>query len=746
MIYYFSSFLFATLLLTSSCQATKKKRKKTMNQTQFTKQKQSSINTAELLPAPKTVEQYNEIAIKYNETVPELYNSLSPEERVFIYYIFRASLPGNYIAADQMHRYSNEIREIFETIYNNKEKLASLDSIDYKQFIKDVKTFLVYLWTNHGQYFMREHSDEKRTPDRLGLKTLTQENVTYALNHLDYNNAEETLHRLAPVLFDRTIEATCTVPDSINQSACNIYSHDFTDDDYETIPADMRNKINAYFYIDQTDGKHTPSMASYSANEKYGKELQVSFFWLQKAYEHAQKHPQYFDKHLTKSLDYMLQFLDTGDEELFKKHSIEWLKSSSRVDYNFGFIEVYDDPKARRGSFQADITIKSIDINKLNTRLPSVEKELPFPKEFQREAITSMPNASINAKLFGAGHLGPMFVTAAYCLPNYEEIRSEHGSKQIIYPSSKGLGSTLNPELSRNLFNLKKEAAWLKENDPDNKLSRDLWDAHCILHETIGHGSGRLATHTFQANEPLTIGDKTYTIGDTIKVTSDNISQFLSGYMNTIEEMRAEILALYVSINNLDTLVECDLLKDWYDKLGEEELTKHLIIHMATTGLNRILQQSDNATEITGAHAQANCTITNYLVDSGALEIAQETFKVENKEHTVLGIRILDLDLAKEKITELARLVQHIKSTGDGIAAHTLVEAYGRPLKHPEYLVWLKENQKAVVGDLKCSAVVHPQLIPVADNNGALLDVKATWPKDIFEQQEEYQRISLKTV
>lgn len=78
-----------------------------------------------LAQAPTNIEVYHEIATQYNQNLPDLWNNLTPHERVFAYYIFRASLPGNRILADQYHRHSLQITEIFQTILLNADCLRA---------------------------------------------------------------------------------------------------------------------------------------------------------------------------------------------------------------------------------------------------------------------------------------------------------------------------------------------------------------------------------------------------------------------------------------------------------------------------------------------------------------------------------------------------------------------------------------------------------------------------------------------
>lgn len=701
----------------------------------------------QLQTPPNRLEQYIEIATQYNEELPEFWNALKPEERVFAYYMYRASIPGNRIIADQTHRHANEITELFEGIIRNKELIREkcAAKMNVEKFLHETEIFLVYLFAHHGQYFLREFEDHKRTPQQLNLTTLTDCNLVAAVQTFNAK-AQEIVERLHASIFERKVEPTVTVEGSIEKSAGNYYSPDFTEQDFESLDPAIKSVINAYFYIETDNGKREAKVQRYKIGEKYSQELQVAHYWLSKAREHALRYPQTFDEYVPKSLAHMLQYISTGDEQDFKKFSIDWLKTKSRIDFNFGFVEVYQDPKQYRGAFEADVTVKVVDMDKLSAILPALEQQLPFPDEFKRQNLhdfKAIPNASVNAKIFASGEAGPVKLTAAYCLPNYAEIRAEYGSKQIIYQQGKGLGELVNPELAKRLFIIKEHIDWANQYDPENKLDHMIWDVHVILHETLGHGSGRLATHTFVEGDPLTVDGITYKVGDTMQVTNDNSNEFIGGYSSGLEELRAEIIALYISIFHFDELAAAGLFKNWDRKLGKEQLIERMIIHMAEHGLKKLMSQKDDATEIMQAHARANTTIMNYLLDAGGMELVEEQQTVNDNIHTVIGIRMLDIEASKQAIKELAIEVQRITSTADGQAVRKMMDTYGTCVRNPEYIKILKDNRQAVQGELKEVAEIFPRLTPVLNGAGDIIDIAASWPAGFLEQQLELSELAL---
>lgn len=689
--------------------------------------------------APELTEKFNEIITTYDPLIPSLYNNLSSEERILMYYLFRANLPGNRIAADQFHRDSLTIIDIFETILKNEEKLQSLKNHD--EFINQVKTFLVYLWSNHGQYFLREFTNHKRTFSKLNLDAINYESLKEAFDLLEDNETFLKLESVKESLFDDSKEPTLTVPGDINNSAINVYSKDFSEEDFDKIPFKEQKSINAYYCLEN----NTPTTKLYKIGGKYDKELKVSLYWMNKAYEHAKNNPKYFDKHFSKSLLYLMDFIKSGDEEDFKNHSKEWLNTNSRIDYVWGFIETYKDPKSYTGFFEAETTIKYIDMTKLKNLLPSIEERLPFPKEFKRSKDnTFLPNVSINVQTIGTGDNGPMRNVAAYCLPNYDEIRSTLGSKQIIYPAATSLGQKLNKDLYKKLFYLSDEVSWYEENDPEFILPKEIWILHVLLHETIGHGSGKFHEHTFKEGENLVIEGKKFNVGDKIKVTSENIQPLISPYSSTLEELRAEILALHASIEDYDDLINIGFFENFKDKISKDKMIELLIIDMCKTAIKKMPQQQDGV--ISGDHARANFTIMNYLIEKGAIKLIEEEKIHNDKTYVVLGFEVTDLEKAKNVILELANHVQYIKSTADGIACRELIEKYGINMVNMEHIKYQKENLKATIGNLKAQVDIYPYFSLIRDEiSNEVIDAKATWPKDIFEQHMKYSELYLST-
>ncbi|MEX2437776.1 MAG: hypothetical protein WD449_00820 [Candidatus Babeliales bacterium] len=425
------------------------------------------------------------------------------------------------------------------------------------------------------------------------------------------------------------------------------------------------------------------------------------------------------------SLELLMKFFATGDEQYFREHSKEWLKTNSRLDYTTGFIEVYEDPKAVRGEYASEVTIKSLNMEELNKVLPGCEAKLPFPAEYKRKGLddgtATLPNASINVIAFGSGGYGPLLFTAAYCLPNYNDIRSECGSKQIIYKEEASLALLLQPKLYKQLSYLQDHRTWHEENDPNFALNKDIWTLQVILHETLGHGSGALAQGI----------DET--------AVNNNLGKYFSAH----EELRAEIIALLTSIDNYDQFASMGLLHEWPKKLSKSELINKLIENMAATGLRRLIAQPDSATTINGAHSQANYTIMNYLIDNKGLELIQEPRIIGEDTFTVLGVKVSNQKQALKSINELAVLVQTIKSTANKKNVHDLFEAYGTKIRNPNHITWAKACNKKVMDGIKGIVRLFPEYQPIQNKSGSITDIQASWPKGFIEQALKHTQLGL---
>lgn len=623
---------------------------------------------------------------------------LSPEERIFVYYLYRASIPFNHILRDQTHYETNSIIKLIKRLRDHAIKINAYN------LSKETERYLIYLLSNNGFYFRPQVSDNKITPDKLKLKRLDRD-------LFDYIDEKD----IASYILDPNVTPN------------NYYGPGFTDKMYESFPLEIRNSINTYFKVENG----VPIAEVRSVNGKNASELQIVVYWLSLALHHVivnentiYQGRKIFDEHLAPAISYLIQFFITGDEKYFKLHCISWLKTNNIIDWTMGFIEVYDDPKKIRGQAGAEITIKTEDISKLNPVLLELEQKIPIPDSFKRDPKSySKLNVSINEQIYGAGDYGPACLTSAYCLPNYNEIRNQHGSKQIIYNRNKTLEKLVNKELFKQLKTTKEKAF---PYDID-MLYESIWKVQVIAHETIGHGSGRYGIHK-----------------SGVQVTDINYNTFMTEDIDSLEELRSEINALYLSIFHIDELSKIGLYDGWNEKISKEELQKWCIVEMARVGIQYYTNQTENFTQIIGAHERANIVLTNYLIHHGGIIDTVETVNNFN----IVSIEVIDLEKAKDSIIELLQKVQIIKSTADDCKCKELFRTYTTyPIsieKGNKYRSYLENIKNKLFGQIKMLVRIYSRFVPIV-KNGKLIDIDIDDTEDFLTQNLRLNSLTFST-
>jgi hypothetical protein len=622
---------------------------------------------------------------------------LTTDEKLFVYYMSMASISGYQLCTFQCCPHSEKLNEIMLTIA----KLSDHPHYD------ELKNYWMFLYSSYGVHCQSESKSNKKTPKQLNLPNVTKE--LFESLGISFDEEEEKY------FFDSEYKPTFTVLESIEESGGSFHGKNMTSELYDTMSQERKNMINAYHIL--IDGK--VATKTYSLTGEHVEQMQgyvdKCIQWIYHAINVARR-SEHFDEHTVKSLDLLLHFLTTGDENIFKEHCKEWLQiRNPHVDYCFGFIEYYDDPKSHVGTFQADVTIKSTDIGKLPSILPSIEERLPFPPEWKRKDMSSIPNASNVFKIMGTGGLGPSLSTIAYCLPNYDDIRSELGSKQIMYalPEPSSLDKYMKMYLSE------KEIAYAKEVSPQLKLHDKVSQMTTILHETIGHASGSLVD----------------------ELTNEIKLGRLGKWGNALEEMRAEIIALYVSITFYDELVATGILDDWPSKIPKEKMFELFIDDIAGAGWKRWRSVPKGTTEIIQAHAVADTAIMYYLIDysAGNVTLNKESIIMEDKSVDVLRLLIKDPIALIPIIEKLLIQVQKMGSTAVFEEVDEFMKKYGESTRDPEYGFIVKGMREMIRNGVITSVQIFPTMTPIytkPEHEGyatEVCDIEFSAPVDPYE-------------
>ena len=237
---------------------------------------------------------------------------------------------------------------------------------------------------------------------------------------------EVKLARLQPHIFDAAVEPIQTNQkegaDILATSAVNLYGRGITADLFEALPAEWKERLNVSFEL--RDGRIVPEV--YRVGGRYGRDLETVVFFLEKAAALAEAEEQ------RAGLRALMEHFQTGEEEAFRRYSIHWLRSSTTVDYLNGFIEQYNDPRGVIGQFEANVSFVSDShlIGRLADSALHFEQRMPWPDRYKRSRI-DRPVANVVNVIVETGDAGPCS-PAAYNLPNYADLRRDHGSKNIV--------------------------------------------------------------------------------------------------------------------------------------------------------------------------------------------------------------------------------------------------------------------------------------------------------------------------
>jgi dipeptidyl-peptidase-3 len=621
----------------------------------------------------------------------EGFDALSLDEKRYAYCLYRAAIPGNRIAYQQAHRDALEIRVLLERIF-----LAS-DGMD--PALRDaVHDYLKYVWIHHGQYDHYTHT--KYVPT-----SLTPEGLMAACEHAIANGAhipmgreplDTLLARLHASIFDPDHEPVQTNQsegiDVVAQSAVNYYGPGVTQADIDALPPEQQRKLNARY--EKQGGEAV--VQEFRIGGLYSDEIETIVHFLELAQRYAPS------DHHRESLELLVRFYRDGDEETFKRHMVSWLKMDGNVDYLNGFIEVYLDPRGVIGQFEGNVSFKAGGglIDAISDHSLYFEQRMPWPDEFKRTEV-SPPVANVVNVLVETGDAGPVS-PAAYNLPNYNDIRRDHGSKNVIL-------ANVENTWSREIMQEQADAFFLPEyRDNVLRYFRPLIRSiEVYLHEIVGHGSGRPADSL--DGDPRTLLGRAY---------------------SALEECRADSVALWHIAD--DILIELGA----FDRSEQETVVKTAYVTYLQGWFSRI--DRVHGFEVREAHNKGHHAILNWILEGGE---SGENYGAEMiQDNGDYYIRVTDPARVREGIGVLLSRLQVLKSTGDRSGAEAFFDRFGTHLP-PEWKANV-EKRRASLTTPKIKAFVFPHLVPTIEN-GEITGVEMRHDEDLTAQQLRFGRIEL---
>jgi dipeptidyl-peptidase-3 len=223
---------------------------------------------------------------------------------------------------------------------------------------------------------------------------------------------------------------------------------------------------------------------------------------------------------------------------------------------------------------------------------------------------------------------------------------------------------------------------------------------HTAMHEVIGHASG------------------------TINKGIGNPHETLKNYASTLEEARADLVALYYVLDQ--KLIDIKVMETL--ETGKAEYDNYI-----TNGLFLQLRRLSPGENIEEDHMRNRQVVAAWAYEKGKNDNVIEKKVVDGKTYFVIN----DYQKLRSLFGELLKEIQRIKSEGDYASAEALVEKYGvkvDPALHKEVIERFKSLDLAPY-----NGFIQPKLVPVIDN-GKFKDLKVEQESDFATQMLRYSK------
>jgi dipeptidyl-peptidase-3 len=611
------------------------------------------------------------------------WDDLKPQQRVYAYHLSQAGLAGRDIMWDCNYRHNLEIRKALEAI------LSSDANVDHEsQQYADFEVYAKRVFFANGIH--HHYSNKKFAAD------FDQEWFLSVLDALEITLSEESQRAIFDPEFDAKKVNRADGVDLLLASAVNFYAPDITQAEAEAfyatkVDADpdrpVSHGLNSRLSRDE-NGEIYEEV--FSARGRYANSIKEIIGHLEKAKDVAENEDQ------AAALELLIEYYETGDLTKWDDYNIAWVKTTGGdVDYINGFVEVYNDPMGYRGSYETVVQVKDFDASErmavVADNVQWFEDHSPIMDVHKKESVVGV-SYKIVTVAGEAGDASPS-TPIGVNLPNANWIRVEHGSKSVslgniedAYHSSAGKGMAQEFGFST-MHNERAE----KYGELGSKM-------HTALHEVVGHASGK------------------------INPGVGTPKQTMKNYSSTLEEARADLVALYFILD--DKMQEIGLMEN--KEPGYAEYDNYMSNGMMLQ-LRRILPGDD----IEEDHMRNRQLVASWAFERGGEENVVERKVIDGKTYFVVN----DYEKLRGYFGELLREIQRIKSEGDFEAGRNLVETYGVKVDQELHAEVLRRSEPLNLAPY--SGFVNPEMVPVFEGD-SIVDIAVEYPMDFLGQMLRY--------
>lgn len=579
------------------------------------------------------VERFGDYRLMRFET-PQ-FDLLSKKEKFFTYCLYQAALSGRDILWDQNYKYNILIRRFLEKIYTDFQ--GDKSTLQWENFV----VYLKKVWFSNGIH--HHNSMDKFFPEitvhefKSLLKDVDLQDFKIPVGE-DFTQFNDFIFDLIynPKRDSKRVNLDHKV-DIVETSANNFYegvSQTEAEQFYLAMSSDSTDEIPS-FGMNSKLVKENDEIKEliWKIDGMYGSAIKEIVFWLEKSIEFACNSNQ------KKAIALLIDFYKTGDLTVFDAYSVAWVKENkASIDFINGFIEVYGDSLGRKATFESVVSMLDLDSTKraaaISDNAQWFENNSPTAKEYKKIKVKGVSARGIHV-LVSSGDCSPS-MPIGINLPNADWIRAKHGSKSVT------IGNVMDAydELSKNTGVLEEFAFNKKECALAKKYGSIASKLHVDMHEIIGHGSGKLAP---KVSDP---------------------AETLKNYASTIEEARADLVALYYAPD--EKLIELGLMPSV--EVGQAEYSSYI-----RGGLMTQLVRVELGKDIEESHQRNRQLIAKWCFENGKSEKAISKKIKNSKTYFVVN----DYNKLRLLFGKLLAEIQRIKSEGDYDAAKNLVENYG---------------------------------------------------------------------
>lgn len=609
------------------------------------------------------------------------WDKLTSQQRIYTYYLVEAGLAGRDIIWDQNYRHNLEIRHALEKIVD---MYTGDETLDQWMAFEDYTKRVFFSNGIHHHYSKMKHAP--------GFERAYFEELLMAAG---VEMSSEALEAIFNSEMDKKKVVKSQGMDLVLASAGNMYDSKMTQAEAEAYYASIIDKEDARpisygLNSKLVYGESGVEEAVYKVGGLYGKSLEKVVYNLQQAAKYAENEQQ------ATALGLLVEYYQTGDLKKWDEYNIAWVQTKEGdVDYINGFVEVYEDPLGKGGSYETVVEITDFDASaRMKVVADNVqwfEDNSTIMDEHKKKEVkgVSYKVVTVAGEAGDASPSTPIGVN----LPNANWIRQEYGSKSVslgniehAYESAKGSGF------------LKEFAFSDSEIERAKKYGSTGSKMHTALHEVVGHASGQINEGVGQPSETM------------------------KNYASTLEEARADLVALYFIMDA--KMQEIGLMEN--DEAGKAEYDNYIRNGMMTQ-LYRILPGA----EIEEDHMRNRQLVASWAYEQGLPDNLVERKTIEGKTYFVIN------DYAKLRVLfgELLKEIQRIKSEGDFEAGKALVEGYGVQVDEELHQEVLRRTSKLNIAPYK--GFVNPVLVPVMEN-GEVTDVNVEYAESFISQMMLY--------